>query len=100
MGNAHVSLWGLKQAFVEVSDQRLRARGLGGSFSVSFFLAEEVRGAANVFVSELAPEAVAALAVIAVKLNEGLRVSSIFAGDASRCPIANDGVVLGFELFP
>ena len=64
------------------------------------FLAEEVRSAANVFVTELAPEAVTALAVVAVKLNEGLRVSSIFAGDASRCPIANDGVVLRFELFP
>ena len=85
---------------MRVSDQRLRARGLGGSFSVIPFLAEEVRSAANVFVTKLTAEAVAALAVIAVKLDEGLGVSSIFAGDASRCPIANDGVVLGFELFP
>ena len=48
------------------------------------FLAEEVRGAANIFVTELATETVTALAVVAVKLDEGLRVSSILARNASR----------------
>ena len=52
-----------------------------------FVFTKKCWSAAYVFIAKFATKAITTLAIVAMKLNEGLRVG-------------NDGVVLGFELFP
>lgn len=54
----------------------------------------------QVFITELATQAIATLAVVVMELEKRLRVGGGVAGDACGCPVADDGVVLGRQLLP
>lgn len=61
---------------------------------------QEIGCSANIFVAKLAAQAVAALAIIAMKLEKCLRVGCVLAWDASSSPVTDDAVVLGRQLLP